>query len=131
MSLTISMAPKVTGLKLLIVDDSMVMRRALTVSIQTSNFQEVRSAANGVLALKQFREFLPDVVTLDLTMPELGGIEALEEMLKIKPDTKIMIVSALADDVTAIEALKKGAEQFICKPFTPEELAQALLEMLS
>jgi len=126
-----STAPDVSHLKLLIVDDSMVMRRALTVSIQTSNFQEVRSAANGVLALQQFREFLPDVVTLDLTMPELGGIEALEQMLKIKPDTKIMIVSALADDATAIEALKKGAEQFICKPFTPEELNQALLEMLS
>ena len=109
-----STAPDVSHLKLLIVDDSMVMRRALTVSIQTSNFQEVRSAANGVLALQQFREFLPDVVTLDLTMPELGGIEALEQMLKIKPDTKIMIVSALADDATAIEALKKGAEQFIC-----------------
>ena len=126
-----STAPDVSHLKLLIVDDSMVMRRAITVSIQTSNFQEVRSAANGVLALQQFREFLPDVVTLDLTMPELGGIEALEQMLKIKPDTKIMIVSALADDATAIEALKKGAEQFICKPFTPEELNQALLEMLS
>ena len=118
-------------LKLLIVDDSMVMRRALTRSIQTANFEEVRSASNGMLALKQFREFLPDVVTLDLTMPELGGIETLEEMLKIKPNTKIMIVSALADDATAIEALKKGAEQFICKPFTSEELKQALEEMLS
>ncbi|MGB8356818.1 MAG: response regulator [Chthoniobacteraceae bacterium] len=130
MTLTSSI-PDVSNLKLLIVDDSMVMRRALTLSIQSSNFQEVRSAANGMLALKQFRDFLPDVVTLDLTMPELGGIEALEEMLKIKPETKIMIVSALADDATAIEALKKGAEQFICKPFTPEELNQALLEMLS
>jgi len=118
-------------MKLLIVDDSMVMRRALTRSIHTTDFQEVRSASNGMIALQQFRDFLPDVVTLDLTMPQLGGIETLEEMLKIKPDTKIMIVSALADDATAIEALKKGAEQFICKPFTNDELNQALHEMLS
>ena len=118
-------------MKLLIVDDSMVMRRSLTRSLHSTNFQEVRSASNGLLALEEFREFLPDVVTLDLTMPQLGGIETLEEMLKIKPDTKVMIVSALADDATAIEALKKGAEQFICKPFTPEDLNQALDEMLS
>lgn len=109
----------------------MVMRRSLTRCLHGADFKEVRAASNGLLALKEFQTFLPDVVTLDLTMPELGGIETLEEMLKIKPDTKIMIVSALADDATAIEALKKGAEQFITKPFTPEELNQALEEMLS
>jgi two-component system chemotaxis response regulator CheY len=118
-------------MKLLIVDDSMVMRRALTRSLHSKDFEEIRAASNGLLALEQFRDFLPDVVTLDLTMPQLGGIETLEEMLKIKPATKVMIVSALADDATAIEALKKGAEQFITKPFTPEELGQALEEMLS
>lgn len=118
-------------MKLLIVDDSMVMRRAVARSFHTADFKEIRAATDGLHALEQFRTFLPDVVTLDLTMPQLGGIETLEQMLKIKPDTKIMIVSALADDATAIEALKKGAEQFICKPFTTEELNQALSEMLS
>lgn len=118
-------------MKLLIVDDSMVMRRSVVRSFHHAEFKEIKTAADGQDALDQFRTFLPDVVTLDLTMPHLGGIEALEEMLKIKPDTKIMIVSALSDDATAIEALKKGAEQFICKPFTPEELSQALYEMLS
>lgn len=118
-------------MKLLIVDDSMVMRRSVARTFRTTEFEEIRTATDGLNALEQFKEFLPDVVTLDLTMPNLGGIEALEQMLKIKPGTKIMIVSALSDDATAIEALKKGAEQFICKPFTPEELNQALEEMLS
>lgn len=118
-------------MKLLIVDDSMVMRRSVARTFHNSEFEEIRAAGDGVQALEQFRNFLPDVVTLDLTMPHLGGIEALEAMLKIKPETKIMIVSALSDDATAIEALKKGAEQFICKPFTTEELNQALDEMLS
>jgi two-component system, chemotaxis family, chemotaxis protein CheY len=118
-------------MKLLIVDDSMVMRRSVARTFHNTEFKEIRTATDGLNALDQFKEFLPDVVTLDLTMPQLGGIEALEAMLKIKPGTKIMIVSALSDDATAIEALKKGAEQFICKPFTPEELNQALEEMLS
>lgn len=118
-------------MKLLIVDDSVIMRRSVERSFHAGNFDEIRSAADGLDALKQFKTFQPDVVTLDITMPQLDGIATLEEMLKIKPETKIMIVSALADDATAIEALKKGAEQFICKPFTPQELNQALEEMLS
>lgn len=109
----------------------MVMRRSVARSLHNTDFKEIRTAADGLNALREFKTFLPDVVTLDLTMPHLGGIEALEQMLKIKPETKIMIVSALSDDATAIEALKKGAEQFICKPFTAGELNQALEEMLS
>lgn len=118
-------------MKLLIVDDSLVMRRSIERSFHHAQFAEIRTASNGLLALAQFRVFLPDIVTLDLTMPQLDGIATLEEMLKLREDTKIMVVSALADDATAIEALKKGAEQFICKPFTSEELCQALEEMLA
>jgi two-component system chemotaxis response regulator CheY len=118
-------------MRLLIVDDSTVMRRSIERSFQHNHFVEIRTAANGIMALAQFKTFLPDIVTLDITMPQLDGIATLEEMLKYKPETKVMIVSALADDATAIEALTKGAEQFICKPFTPEELHQALEEMLA
>ena len=118
-------------MKLLIVDDSLIMRRSIERSFHSSQFAEIRTASNGLLALAQFKDFLPDIVTLDITMPQLDGIATLEEMLKLRSDAKIMIVSALADDATAIEALKKGAEQFICKPFTPDELNQALEEMLS
>ncbi len=118
-------------MKLLIVDDSMVMRRSIERSFNKRKFAEIRSASNGLLALAEFKNFLPDIVTLDITMPQLDGIATLVEMLKLKPDTKIMIVSALADRVTAIDALKKGAEQFICKPFTNDDLIEALEEMLS
>lgn len=118
-------------MKLLIVDDSAVMRRSIERSFHHSQFAEIHTASNGLLALALFKTFLPDVVTLDITMPQLDGIATLEEMLKVRGDTKIMIVSALADDATAIEALKKGAEQFICKPFTSDELNQALEEMLA
>ena len=117
-------------MKLLIVDDSLIIRRAIERTFNSLAFDEVRMAADGVRALEEFKNFLPDVVTLDITMPHLDGIATLEEMLKIRPEAKIMIVSALADDATAIEALTKGADQFICKPFTNEELTKALEEML-
>lgn len=117
-------------MKLLIVDDSMIIRRAIERVFNTSVFEEIRTASDGLKALAEFKTFLPEVVTLDITMPHLDGIATLEEMLKIKPDTRIMIVSALADDSTAIEALTKGADQFIVKPFTNDELIQAVKEML-
>ena len=117
-------------MKLLIVDDSLIIRRAIERTFNTPVFTEVRMASDGMCALAEFRKFRPDVVTLDITMPHLDGIAVLEEMISIKPDTRIMIVSALADDATGIEALTKGADQFICKPFTNEELTQALKEML-
>lgn len=118
-------------MKLLIVDDSMLIRRSIERHLGQDTFSEIRAAADGLLAIKEFKTFLPDVVTLDITMPRMDGVTAMEEMLRIKPDTKIMIISALSDEATAIDALIKGAEQFICKPFTGEELAQALQEMLS
>ncbi len=114
---------------MLIVDDSMIIRRAIERTF-SATVDEIKTASDGLQALEEFRSFLPDVVSLDITMPHLDGIETLEEMLKIKPDTKIMIVSALADDATAIDALTKGADQFICKPFTNEELIAAVNEML-
>jgi len=108
----------------------MVIRRAIERAFNASVFEEIKTASDGLQALEEFRNFLPDVVSLDITMPHLDGIETLEEMLKIKPEAKIMIVSALADDATAIDALTKGADQFICKPFTNEELIAAVNEML-
>lgn len=117
-------------MKLLIVDDSLVIRRGIERAFSGSVFEEIRTAADGLLALDEFKTFLPDVVTLDITMPHLDGIATLEEMLKIKPDARVMIVSALADDSTAIKALTIGADQFICKPFTEDELIQAVKEML-
>lgn len=118
-------------MKLLIVDDSMIIRRAIERTLAATVFTEIQTAADGIRALEEFQRFMPDVVTLDITMPHMDGIATLEEMLKLKPDTRVMIVSALADDSTAIEALTKGADQFICKPFTNEELVAAVNEMLA
>ena len=113
-------------MKLLIVDDSALVRRSIEAVYGGDKFTEIRTAADGLLAVSIFKEFEPDVVTLDITMPHMDGLAALTEMLEHNSNTNILVISALADHHTAIEALSRGADQFICKPFSDEDLCEAL-----
>lgn len=117
-------------MKLMIVDDSNIIRRKIERSNDIAGLEVVATAANGVEAIEKFRELRPDIVTMDLTMPEMGGIEAVERLVEIDPNVIILVVSALSDKATAIEALKKGANGFLCKPFTEEELNKAFRELM-
>lgn len=117
-------------MKLLIVDDSRVMRSAIESYLVDYDLEIVGAAANGVEALEMFKEKDPDVVTMDITMPEMDGVECLEEMLKIKKETRIMIVTALADKGTGLTALKKGARSYLHKPITPQKLKDAFDRLL-
>ncbi len=118
-------------MKLMIVDDSNVIRRKIERSAHIGNLEVIGMAPDGMEALKLCREANPDLVTMDLTMPHMDGIECIENLISIKPDLLILVVSALADKATAIEALKKGAHGFLCKPFTEQELSDALSELLT
>jgi len=113
-------------MRLMIVDDSNVIRRKIERSAYIGNLEVVGMAPDGMAAVKLCQETKPDLVTMDLTMPHMEGIECIENLIAIKPDLLILVVSALADKATAIEALKKGAHGFLCKPFTEEELSEAL-----
>src|SRR5215813_5868642 len=106
-------------LKLMICDDSNIIRRKIE-----------RELKNGRLAVEAFKKEPADVVTMDITMPEMDGIECVEKLVAIKPDVLILVISALSDKATAIEALKKGANGFLCKPFTDRQLTEALEELL-
>ena len=117
-------------LKLMIVDDSNVMRRKIERSHQCARLQFVGSAGNGKQAIELFRRTEPDVVTMDITMPEMDGIDCVEQLVAIKPEVLILVVSALADKATAIEAMKRGANGFLCKPFSDRQLTDALDELL-
>ena len=117
-------------MKLMIVDDSNVIRRKIERSAHIGNLDVVGMAPDGMQAVKMCQETQPDLVTMDLTMPNMEGIECIENLVAIKPDILILVVSALADKATAIEALKKGAHGFLCKPFTEQELSAALDELL-
>jgi two-component system chemotaxis response regulator CheY len=120
-----------TALKMMIVDDSNIMRRRIERSQQIERLEVVGSASNGREAVELFQRTKPDVVTMDLTMPEMDGIECVEELIKIDPDVLILVISALADKATAVEAIERGANGFLCKPFTDRQLNYALEELLS
>jgi two-component system chemotaxis response regulator CheY len=120
----------VRPLKLMIVDDSNIIRRRIERSQQIERLRVVGSAANGREAIDLFDQTDPDVVTMDLTMPEMDGIECVEHLVAKKPQVLILVVSALADKATAVEAIRKGANGFLCKPFTDRQLNDALAELL-
>ncbi len=119
-------------MKLLIVDDSNIIRsRIARVALhpRLSSMSVVGLAKNGVEAVKLCAANRPDVVTMDLTMPEMDGIACIQALLARHPATRILVVSALSDKSTAIEALKKGAMGFLHKPFSDEQLVDALIEL--
>ena len=91
----------------------------------------VGAASNGREAVELFRRTNPDVVTMDLTMPEMDGIECVQELVALNPNVLILVVSALADKATAVEAIEKGANGFLCKPFSDRQLNEALEELMS
>lgn len=118
-------------LKLMIVDDSNIIRRRIERSNQIARLEVVGAASNGREAVELFRRTWPDVVTMDLTMPEMDGVECVQQLVSIDPNVLILVISALADKATAVEAIEKGANGFLCKPFTDRQLNDALEELLS
>ncbi len=120
-------------MKLMIVDDSNIIRSRISrimADPRLPPIEVVGTAANGTDALALFVATRPEVMTLDLTMPEMDGVECTTLLVEFDPDVKILIVSALSDKATAIEALKNGASGFLYKPFTDDELVNALLELI-
>lgn len=119
-------------MRLLIVDDSSIIRARiarLANHPRMGSINIVGLARNGAEAVHLCRRTVPDVVTMDLTMPEMDGITCIAELMRSQPKINILVVSALSDKTTAIEALKRGARGFLNKPFTDEQLVDALLEV--
>lgn len=119
--------------KLMVVDDSNIIRNRIARVVEAGRIPAITvvgMARNGKEALHLCHEHWPDVITMDLTMPEMDGIACTENLVRINPDVLILVVSALNDKATALEALQKGAHGFVCKPFTDDQLADALNELL-
>ena len=116
--------------KLMIVDDSKLIRRKITREHDANTFNLVGTAENGLEAIELFTKTEPQVVTMDLTMPHLDGIGCIEELIERNPSIRILVVSALNDTATGIEAIEKGAMGFINKPFSGSDLKVALSELI-
>ena len=113
-------------LKLMIVDDSALIRRRITRELDRKKFELVATAINGEEAITLFSEHRPEVITMDLTMPNIDGIECIERIMALDEDVQILVVSALPDQSIGMEALEKGASGFLIKPFTEDQISNAL-----
>ena len=120
-----------TSGRLLIVDDSSTVRRSIERHIFSDRLTEIYQAANGREAMELFERYRPEFVTMDLTMPEMDGLTCISKMMALKPDTRLMVISALGDAETAIEAVERGANEYVVKPFSAEELNLALTNLIA
>ena len=119
------------GFRVLIVDDATFMRMMLRDILSKNGFEIVGEAENGKIAVQMYEELKPDVVTMDITMPEMDGIAAVKEIKTTYPDAKVVMVSAMGQQAMVIEAIRSGAADFIVKPFQPDRVLEALGKALS
>ena len=118
--------------KVLIVDDAMFMRAMIRdILVNSGRFEVIGEASNGEEAVQQFLALHPDLVTMDIVMPQMDGIEACREVLKHSPKAKIVMCSALGQEALIIESIAAGAKDFIVKPFSAEKVLKVLDSVLS
>ena len=103
--------------RVLIVDDAAFMRMSIRKMLEENGFEIVGEAENGLMAIEKYQELQPEVVTMDITMPEMDGLEALRQIKKIDPAASIVMVSALGQEARMKEAIIYGAKGFIVKHF--------------
>jgi two-component system chemotaxis response regulator CheY len=116
--------------KVLIVDDAAFMRMMLKDILTKNGFEVAGEAQNGLLALEFYKNEKPDLVTMDITMPEMDGIQALKQIKGIDPTAKVIMCSAMGQQSMVMEAIKSGARDFIVKPFQPDRVLEAIKKVL-
>ena len=117
--------------KVLIVDDAAFMRMMIKDILTKNGYEVVGEAENGDVAVKLYEELKPDVVTMDITMPEKDGISALKEIKVKDPAAKVIMCSAMGQQAMVMESIQAGAKDFIVKPFQKDRVLQALEKVLS
>lgn len=116
--------------KILIVDDAAFMRMMIKDILTKNGFEIAAEAGDGSEAIEKYKETSPDLVTLDITMPEMDGIAALKEIKKIDENAKIIMCSAMGQQAMVIDAIQAGAKDFIVKPFQAERVIEAIKKAL-
>jgi len=110
----------------LIVDDAAFMRIKLKDILEKNNYEVAGEAENGIEAIEKYKEVKPDIVTMDITMPEKDGVEALKEIKAFDEDAKVLMCSAMGQQTMVMDAIRSGALDFIVKPFDTERVIHAL-----
>ena len=115
----------------LVWDDAIFMRTMISDILSQAGFEVVGEAESGLQAVEKYRELKPDLVTMDIVMPDMGGIEAVREICKTDPDAKILMCSAMGQQALVVEAIQAGAKDFVVKPFQPSRVLEAVQRVLA
>lgn len=118
------------GKKILIVDDAAFMRMMIKNSLTSNGYDDFVEAADGVQAVANYQSEHPDLVIMDITMPNKDGLEALKEIKGIDPNAQIVMCSAMGQEAMVVEAIRCGAKDFIVKPFKPDRILQTVGKIL-
>ena len=117
--------------RILLVDDAVFMRMKLKDILEKNGYEVVGEAQNGVEAIEKYMSEKPDLVTMDITMPEMSGLEAVKEIKKEFPNAKVIMCSAMGQQKMVVEAIEAGAKDFIVKPFDEGRVLEAVHRVLN
>ena len=113
----------------LIVDDAAFMRISIKNMLTKNGYEVIGEAENGAIAVDMYKDLSPDIVTMDITMPEMTGLEALKEITKLDPQSNVVMVSAMGQEAMVRDAIVSGAKGFIVKPFKEEGIIAAIKKL--
>ncbi|MCM3699132.1 response regulator [Paenibacillus macerans] len=116
--------------RILIVDDAAFMRMMIRDILTKNGFEVVGEAQDGAQAIEKYKELHPDLITMDITMPEMDGIAALKEIKNLDPNAKVIMCSAMGQQAMVIDAIQAGAKDFIVKPFQSDRVIEAINKTL-
>jgi two-component system chemotaxis response regulator CheY len=119
------------GHTVLVCDDAIFMRTMISDILTQAGYDVVGEAETGSQAVEKYRELKPDLVTMDIVMPDMSGIEAVRSICKDDPDAKILMCSAMGQQALVVEAIQAGAKDFVVKPFQPSRVLEAVQRLLS
>lgn len=116
--------------RVLIVDDAAFMRMMVKDILQKNGFEVIGEGSNGIQAVELYKQERPDVVTMDITMPDMDGIEAVKQIKAFDPNAKIVMCSAMGQQSMVMDAIKAGARDFIVKPFQADRVLEAINKVI-
>ena len=116
--------------RVLVCDDAIFMRTMISDILSGAGYEVVGEAETGVQAIARYEELKPDLVTMDIVMPDMGGIDAVREIVKGDANAKILMCSAMGQQALVVEAIQAGAKDFVVKPFQPSRVLEAVQRVL-
>ncbi len=118
------------GHRVLVCDDAIFMRTMISDILAQAGFEIVGEAETGAQAVDKYKQLKPELVTMDIVMPDMGGIDGVREIVKLDPDAKILMCSAMGQQALVVEAIQAGAKDFVVKPFQPSRVLEAVQRVL-